>query len=294
MKHLFNPHSSLLKAFALLSLLHSGAHVADAKIVSKTVTIRQGKFRYHYDDAIPTDAGCATVAMIGVGTAMSVGSYDNISSLISTGKPVVTVVTDHAKYSFIKLSRRKYANFYNKFVDNIEDYLPVCKGKDPMILAGAHSASGQAAINAFAKGVNRKPDGFIGLDPFNVNERKMKIDASIPTLDWGFAKTTCAVKVNQAAKAAYEISSKAHRVLYRVNNISKKIAHCVFTDKGCAIVCGKKKDGGWVPPAVAESIHNFIDAIKTFSFTPGQFALPSEHDGCYELFVNMQDPDVTT
>ena len=72
----------------------------------------------------------------------------------------------------------------------------------------------------------------------------MKIDPSIPTLDWGFSKTTCAVRINQAVKPAYEISSPEYRIFYRVDNVKERIARCVLTDSICPTVCGLKKDGG--------------------------------------------------
>ena len=66
--------------------------------------------------------------------------------------------------------------------------VPGCKyEKNPIILVAFNSASGQTAINALPN-LDRKPDGFVGLDPFSINDRSTKIDGSIPNLEWGFSK----------------------------------------------------------------------------------------------------------
>jgi hypothetical protein len=147
-----------------------------------------------------------------------------------------------------------------------------------------------ASINALPQ-LSPRPNGYVGLDPFRINSYRMKIDPSISTLDWGISKTTCAVRINQAAKPAYEISSPEHRIFYRVDNVKERIAHCVFTDSIRPIVCGLKKDGGWVAVAVAESIHIFVDAIANGTFEKDAFVLDAVKDGQVELFVNGDDPD---
>ena len=54
--------------------------------------------------------------------------------------------------------------------------VPGCKyEKNPIILVAFNSASGQTAINALPN-LDRKPDGFVGLDPFSINDRCTKID----------------------------------------------------------------------------------------------------------------------
>ena len=225
---------------------------------------------------------------LGVGTAMSVQDYDGLAADIVADKPIITIVSDHAPRFFVKLSSRSFRKYYNAMTKSLEHLVPVCKGKKPLILVGAHSASGQASIKALPDLVPQ-PDGYVGLDPFSINE-KMTISPSIPTLEWGFAKTTCAVKIDQAAKAAYEISSKDHRVFYRIDNVSKEIAHCVFTDKGCAFICGKKEDGEWVRGAVAQSIHKFVQSIKSGLFyRKAEFSLPGVDSSLFSLFVNTDE-----
>lgn len=279
----------LCKLFLLISATVFGTAIAT--IETEVGAIREGAYKYFYDSSVPN--ACESVIFLGVGTAMSVNDYNNIGTEISTGKPIVTVIVDHNPRIFVKTSDRKFASYYNALVPDLQSRIPACANTpNPKILVAAHSASGQAAVKALPK-LETKPSGFIGLDPFRITEGKMKIDPSLPSLEWGFAKTTCSVKIDQAAKPAYSISSPDHRVFYRVDNAAQGISHCVFTDKGCAIVCGLKKDGGWVIPAVAASIHTFVDAIVNGEGNIEKSSFESDvvKDGKVELFVNGDDPD---
>jgi len=275
-----------------LLLLCSIFAVSNGDMVSKRGKVREGKFTVHYDEAMPEEDQCQSVVMIGVGTAMGSGDYNILSSEISSGQPIVTIITDHS-FTFVKISSKGFAKLYNKLTADLGEIVPICQGKSPKILVGAHSASGQAAIGAMKKDLLQvKPDGFIGLDPFNVNERKDSIDPNLPTLEWGFAKTTCAVKIQKAAKPAYKLSSEKHRIFYRIDNASghQNIQHCSFTDKGCSIVCGRKNDGDWVRPVVAKSIHTFIFAIGTGDFEKEQFDFPEVGADWFDLFVGAEEP----
>lgn len=291
------PKLSALFLIATASFLGSSSVSADTAIVNEKGAISEGAYKYFYDSSIPN--ACETVLLIGVGTAMGVEDYDNLATAISTGQPITTVISDHNPRFFVKLSERKFEKYYNAMVPSLQSIIPACKDvKYPKILVGAHSASGQASIKALPK-LKPQPDGYIGLDPFKINEKRMKIDPSIPTLDWGFSKTTCQVKVEQAAKPAYEISSPKHRVFYRVDNPKvggffgrPAIAHCVFTDKGCAVVCGLRSGGTWVISAVADSIHKFVAIVKGGgSIVKSAFELDAVKEGKVELFVNGDDPD---
>lgn len=264
-------------------------------IISQRGDIHEGLFQYFYDDSVPNP--CDTILFLGVGTAMGVGDYDKLSTLMVDGKEIIAIVIDHNPGWFVKLSPRKFASLYNRMVASYLQLVPVCQGKERnLILLGAHSASGQAAVEALPN-LKRKPDGFIGLDPFQINQETMRMDESIPTLDWGFAKTTCGVNIDQAAKALYQLSNRNHRIFLRVNNtansINDGVAHCVFTDRGCGMVCGTKEKGDWIPLAVAQSIHLFVDAIKSKHFARETFLLPQVMDGndTLALFMNQDDPD---
>lgn len=263
-------------------------------IITHRGDIPEGIFQYFYDHSVPNP--CDTVLFLGVGTAMGVGDYNKLSTLIVDGKEIITIVMDHNPGWFVKLSATKFANLYNRLVSSFLHLVPVCEGRrHNLILLGGHSASGQAAVEALPN-LKRKPDGFIGLDPFQINQETMRIEDSIPTLDWGFARTTCGVNIEQAAKALYQLSNHKHRLFYRVNNTVQStndgVAHCVFTDKGCGIVCGTRGKGDWIPFAVAHSIHLFVDAIKSKIFEKETFLLPEFMDHHNDLFMNEDDPDV--
>lgn len=271
-----------------LLLLCSVLAAANGTIVSSTEKIKEGKYTSYYDDAVSDN--CETVLLIGVGTAMATTDYSIMSGEISKGQPIVTVITDHAPNFFVKLSSGGFAKLYNKLAGEVGSLIPTCEGKKPKIIVGAHSASGQASIEAMQKGLDIKPDGFIGLDPFKITERKMKIDADIPVLSFGFEKTTCSVKIDQAAKPAYKIASKDHRVFYRISNKSAKIQHCSFTDKGCAVVCGHKPEADWVRGLVAGGVHSFVKSIAKGVFEKGNFSVPTIGTASYALFVGDEEP----
>ncbi len=222
---------------------------------------------------------------------MATTDYSIMSEEISKGQQIVTVITDHAPNFFVKLSSSGFAKLYNALTSDLGAQIPVCKGKSPKIIVGAHSASGQASIEAMMKGkLDKQPDGYLGLDPFAIKERKMKIDDSLPVMTVGFEKTTCQVKVNQSAKPAYKLADKGHRVFYQVDNINQKIQHCAFTNKGCAVICGAKPEGNWVRGLVAQAVHSFVGAIKSNNFSKSQFSVAVEGTGSYNLFVGSEEP----
>lgn len=253
-----------------------------ADIVSKTVTSKTWSLRYHYDDDAAGDAACSAVFFVGVGTAMSVGDYDEVASDMSIGGTsggIVTIIADPAPGNPVKLFSGPYANQVNDVHANLASIVPACEGRkkkkdgDPIFVIGGHSASGQAAIDALddAKGggINFEPSGFFGLDPFEVNTKKMKID--VPALFWGFEYTTCLVSVDKAAEAGYEISPATSRVLYRIENKNKMITHCIFTDNGCTVVCPANRSGDWVRKYVGDSARAFARAIETGNYAKERF-----------------------
>jgi len=258
-----------------------------------------GKLRYTYDDAVSYQ--CESLLLIGVGTAMKNSDYDIIAGKISTAKPIVTVFTDHSRTP-IKLSDKGYAKLYTSIVDNLGDLIPVCKGKSPKIIIGGHSASGSAAIKSVSR-VERKPDGFIGLDPFDIYEKKKfippksvtPVDKSIPIMTWGFEKTTCGTKINNAAKPAYRLAGDDKRVFYRLGNKTdmKKVTHCDFADKGCfGPVCrGSKRED--IKDAMAASIHAFVASVKKGYVQASDFAVSTvaADTVSVELFVNADVPE---
>jgi hypothetical protein len=226
---------------------------------------------------------------------MSVNDYNELGSAISKGSRIVALVSDSTPGNPIKLKSGPWIRYYNTIVTQIQDIIPACVNTpDPIILFGGHSASGQGIIDALPD-VVPQPNGLVFLSPFKIT-KSMKINPSIPTLNWGFETTTCFVTVNYAAIAAYEISSPDHRVLYRIDNEDNTITHCIFADNGCGgFVCPKGKEGEWVIPAVSKSIHIFAgDIVDDGKLTKTQFDLDVVKDGKALLYVNEESPNDDT
>jgi len=292
----------LLLLLSTASLI--GVTQGNAEIVSKKGKVRRqvrgtehfGEYKYFYDASVTNP--CETVFFLAVGTAMSVDDYSRISTQISTGNPIVTVVSDTNPGNIVKLQPGKYQGYYESIVPQIKTLIPACANTDdPVILVGGHSASGQAILDSFGD-LSPPPSGFIGLDPFSMKGRE--IPADLPTLDWGFTRTTCAVTVEDAAMGAYEISSPEHRVLYRVENDKPSgITHCSFTDNGCfEPLCsannGPGEEGDWVIPAIAVSIHKFANDVvnNQGKIKKSTFESIEVKEGKALLFVDAEQPGV--
>jgi len=268
--------------YILLFSYVSSIFVADAAIQTETGRMSEGRYRYFYDDTVSSYYACNNVVFIGVGTAMSVSGYDKIATEIAQASGAVTIITDHRPNFPFKTSSNNYAKLINRIVKEIDTIIPICKADtSKKIIIGGHSASGQAAVESIPK-LDFKPDGFIGLDPFRRGGFK-NLDITIPSLDWGFTETTCAVTVDLAAKSAYEVSDDTQRVLYRVPNPEKKITHCIFTDNGCPF-CPANEAGDWVRKSVGETISVFIKAVASSYFTKSKFVISDQPQ--VELYAN--------
>lgn len=278
----------ILLAIACLFQIGEGAN--SPTIVSKFGAIREGQFKYFYDGMIPKPNSCDHVLFLGVGTAMTINDYDGLAKKLVEAYPLTVIVTDHVPGFFVKSFAGKFSQFYNEMVPNIQSLVPSCADKEnPMIFVSGHSVSGQAIINALDT-LDPKPVGFVGLDPYKINANRMRI--TIPALEWGFRKTSCLVRISRAAKLAYKVSEMKKRIFYRVDNVSQRIAHCVFTDNGCmSFVCGRRGNDEWVRDGVTFSIRAFIEAVHQSNFEKKRFELPiSIVRGNYDLFTNQDDP----
>ncbi len=264
---------------------------------------RLGRIRFHHfaEGVVirdsPSSQSCSDVLMIGIGTAMKVENYDNLATSIVTiagSSSLVVIISDVNPGAIIKLESEKYAALANGLRSLLnKGIIPVCNNqKDPNFFIGGHSASGQASLGAFQKGLlNFVPDGFVGLDPFKISTKTMNFDSPLPfpTMTWGFEKTTCGVQLQKAARGAYKISSPDDgRVLYLIDNKDNRMTHCVFTDTGCFFICSTSEKFDWVYESVAESIHSFVNAIHTdgIPFSRESFALPSTASGDVHLYLN--------
>lgn len=134
---------------------------------------------------------CEAIVILGVGTSMSISNYNVLASNIVEDRPYIVVIADHNSGFMMKLFALTFRKFFNSFMEHVDERIPMCLGKEPLILIGGHSASGQAVINALPE-LHRKPDGFIGLDPYKVTmDMSLSNHGSfIPTLIWGFNKVS--------------------------------------------------------------------------------------------------------
>jgi hypothetical protein len=294
--------SSKAVTILLLSVMLSSTIASKDTIVIDTKKIKNGfgrndyEYKYFYDKYVPDV--CETIFIFGVGTDMNVHDYNELGRTISVGNRIVTLVSDSTSGLPMKLRSHPWKRYYHTIVKIIKDknLIPVCANTtDPNILFGGHSASAQGILNALPK-LKPQPDGLIFLSPFKII-KSMKIDKSIPTLNWGFEDTTCKVDVNAEAKAAYELTSPDHRVLYKINNTNTTIKHCSFTDAGCKVLgidlfCSKGNESEWVIPAVSESIQIFADNIvKGRKPTKTQYELDVVKNRKTVLYVNEKSPN---
>jgi hypothetical protein len=258
-----------------------------------------GVVRYHYDAEI---ASCKHVLLLGVGTFMSVENYDKISQAISADETIVVVISDHNVDNFEKTSPSKYAALTNEIANQLNSLIPICNHDEARILIGGHSASGQAAMQAWQQGMIDKstvnPLGFIGLDPYEISEKTMdeSIIFDLSGLYWGFSRTTCLVTVEKAAQAAYQITEKSARVLYSIHNEKHEsgMTHCVFTDHGCGVsplTCGTRSDFDWVYGKVADSIRLYLQSLTNSApFNRDHFVLPKTFEEVIDVHVNEEIP----
>ena len=278
--------------------------VVEAEIVTteKSLKIKEGKgrFNYYYDDTTMT---CKTIFFLGAGTAMRADSYQNISTEIVNAVKgegedtdnagiIVIVVDDHPGF-ITKQNPKKYAAIVNEIAQNLSTYIPVCRGagsggsslEEIDILIGGHSASGEGSIKALLQDrfVAFKPVGYVGLSPF-MPFMVPKGTIDIPSLMWGFSRTSCMVVKDWAALRGYKISNPTQRVFYQyqtdnLNSLSGG-PHCSYTDHGCPAwnnfkwlkAChGTQEQSDTIPSAVAASINVFLKQIKGNNNNNGSF-----------------------
>lgn len=235
------------------------AHYAHASYLDQTTP--NGQVRIHYSSATP--ASCDAI-LLGVGTSMSISSYDKLSEeLIKYG--YVTVIMDHAPGNMVKTDPQKYATLANDVKTSLNSWLSgIGCNTVTHWLMGGHSAGGQAAQNAISNGLVQA-DAIFSIDPYNANNAG---NVNLPAMYWGFDVTTCFVDKNDAAKAAY-LHSQNLRAFYRVAKkyswgpcgYSPKYFHCSFCDEHCPACtnCVLTPQSFFVD--VANSVNKFITAV---------------------------------
>jgi hypothetical protein len=272
-------------------------------VISITTRVKDSKnkdlgvIRYHHDPS-QYESACSTILILGVGTAMSVSEYDKLSKQVASGTSIVVVISDHNEHDIRKTSPEKYARLANSINAQLKTLVPICtETTATQIMIGGHSSSGEASMKAIQNDLlDFHPHGFVGLDPFEISEKTFGASdfiLNIPTINWGFTKSTCLVTREKAAEGAYKLTSKEARVLYAIRNDADdcKITHCVFSDHGCEFVCSTSDEYDWVFRYVAESIHLFVDAVsEQIPFSKQYFKLQSDHE--VDHYVNDDDVEL--
>lgn len=263
-----------------------------------------GRIRYHYFEGGDNDDKCSDVLVLGVGTTMKVGDYDKQASSIATAaglSSLVVVIADFNVGRITKISPEKFSKLSNAVRDQLDSLIPVCSGSvDANIFVGGHSASGQAVLQSIQKNLlDFTPKGFVGLSPFEVSKKSMDFNSplKIPTLNWGFTRTTCFVFLKKAALGAYHLSSpEVGRVLYRIENKRNGITHCSFTNNGCDSIgpfgaCTTRDKYNWVYDSVGKSIQLFMKALddEGIPFNDESFEMATTASGAVQLLVNNDD-----
>lgn len=251
-----------------------------------------GKYRYYCNEG-NAPGTTKVVFIIAVGTAMTCSNYATISKDIVSKSPSVVIILDPNPGDIRKLDAEKFAANANELISNLAKYLPKADTSSiKKIAIGGHSAGGQAAVESMTDLLTFTPAAFVGLDPFEINIKEMKIPTN--SLLWGFEKTTCGVGVDKAAKAAYKISPEASRIFYQVKNPQEKTTRCIFTDDGCfGPLCPAKQVGFWVRKAVSDSLVPFVEVLTTGSpIRRDQFlaAIATEDQVKLNLYVNGEQP----
>jgi len=245
---------------AIVSLLLCFTLIGSAQANYFDKTLGTGKIRVFYKSPSPatTDA-----IVLGVGTAMSPDSYDNLANaLIAYG--YVVVIVDHQPGNMTKTDATKYKACVIEVQNNILSWLSgtACKSITNWILGG-HSAGGQAAQTAVAADPTLA-DAIFSIDPYNCSGVAA---VSVPALYWGFDVTTCFVTKADAAKAAYYGSSNL-RAFYKVASVyswgpcgySPKYFHCSFTDGDCPACTNCMTTPSYFFTDIAKSVNKFINA----------------------------------
>ena len=160
-----------------MTLLWTSSLVS-SEMVANTTKLANGYIRYHYDDNAQQDAPCETVVLMSVGTAMTTGSYEQLSAELVTNTSMVFIMMDPNPFHIVKLSASKYTRLATAIADHITTLVPVCT-KPPIhgYIVGGHSAGGQAAIQALPQLLLHIPTivAFLGLDPFNAKNAHSNI-----------------------------------------------------------------------------------------------------------------------
>jgi hypothetical protein len=285
----------ILMVFLIVALFTN----ADAAIVSKkTEQSCQYVFEAYYENSATT---CSAVIAINVGTGMSVNDYTELAKSIvaanTANTSTVAIIVDNNPGCLFNVGLKKddgakFARVVNKAMMNLRNDIPICT--NPLYFIGGHSGGGKGAMIAIQMGnLNFSVAGYVGLDPYQITQED-PIPIRMPSLFWGFNKTTCAVNIDQAAKAGYNDSNSTHRLFYQVqtNHDNKMIGgpHCSFTNKGCFRMC-KGTNLPWIKSQVATTFHRFASAVLSQNFDKGKFVIEQNEVILYANLDQVPEPE---
>jgi hypothetical protein len=275
-----------LPVFICLSLIIAVSS-AQANYMDKTTGI--GQYRVIYKSPCPATV---EVFIIGVGTSMSRGDYDNLGNQMANTYGYVVVAMDHNPGNMVKTDATKYRNCALEVQSNLLTWLSGtgCTAVAHWILGG-HSAGGQAAQNAVSGDANLA-DAVFSIDPYNCSDTG---DISIPAAYWGFNVTTCFVTKEDAAKAAY-YGSLGQRAFYRVKKVyswgpcgySPKFYHCSFCDGSCPACTNCMLTPSYFFVDIANSANKFVTAAFYGTWSKANLTISATTP--LELFVDTDAP----
>lgn len=233
--------------------------------ISKVVDVPGQQFKVHY----PASAqdSCRAV-LFSVGTSTQVKGYDSMAAALVEKKFVVAIVDPEKGWPF-KLNVKKLGDAYALARAELLSWSDGACGSISMWLVGGHSAGGGTAHKVLAADPSLA-DGIFSVDPFARGVPKETVN--LPGLYWGFAKTTCGAKKDEAAAAFYGLTETDKRIFVRAHEEYEQgcrnptYHHCSIVDGGCIAcsTCGPTPD--FFFPDVANTVQTFSDAFSKTSW----------------------------
>lgn len=224
------------------------------------------QYEYYHDSSVKKGSASVVILFV-VGTAMSCTAYSDLATKCVSGQSTVWVTVDNSPGGIVKLSPEDTAAAFNDIAANITERLGETASSTATILVGGHSAGGFAAIAAMQENggaLSFKPAGFIAADPLGRGAGVPSMTIECPTFAMGFTIKTCAVTLDQAGLAAYNITSNGNRVMMQMRNLrsgfGKEITHCIFASDGCP-GCAANEAGAWTREVMGEFCILFVNSI---------------------------------
>ncbi len=251
--------TSLRQVLAPLTLLATLCFGSSA-FAYTDYSLTNGDVRVHLPSG--SNSSC-DVIVLGVGTAMSISSYDTLSDAINS-YGYATVIMDQNVGGLTKTDADDYAALVSEVKANLPTWAADSCDAIAHYVLGGHSAGGMAAHNAVAADTTLA-DAMFSIDPYDISD---SANISLPYMVWGFNFTTCFVTKEDAAQAAYEHSS-GNRAFYRVEatyswgpcGYSPKYFHCSFCDGHCPACTNCQLTPDSFFDDVAASVDAFVQSV---------------------------------